>query len=61
MAIDFSFPPEIDELRLKVRDLMDTVVRPTEEKAKVNDWSRRDWVGAILEMRVKPATGDLPL
>ena len=26
--IDFSFPPEVEEIRLKVRDFMDDVVRP---------------------------------
>jgi len=26
--IDFSFPPEVEEIRLKVRALMDDVVRP---------------------------------
>ncbi len=28
MAIDFSFPPEIDELQLKVRKFIAEVVRP---------------------------------
>ncbi|MGH9074677.1 MAG: acyl-CoA dehydrogenase family protein [Acidimicrobiales bacterium] len=33
MAIDFTFGPEIDEVRLQVRDFMDAEVRPAEEKA----------------------------
>jgi acyl-CoA dehydrogenase len=51
MAIDFTFPPEIDEIRFKVRDFMDTVVRPIEEKAEAESWDRDDWVRAIIEMR----------
>ncbi len=51
MAIDFTFPPELDELRHKVRDFMDQIVRPTEEKAAADDWSREDWIKGIIEMR----------
>ncbi len=51
MAIDFTFPPEIDEVRLKVREFMDTVVRPVEEKAAADDWERRDWIKAIGDLR----------
>ncbi len=29
MAIDFSFPPEIDMLRVKVREFIERVVQPT--------------------------------
>jgi acyl-CoA dehydrogenase len=51
MAIDFTFPPEIDEIRFKVRDFLDEVVRPVERKADENDWGRDDWIKAIIEMR----------
>lgn len=51
MPIDFSFPPETDELRLKVREFVDTVVRPIEQKAAGNDWGRDEWVRAIVDMR----------
>ena len=51
MAIDFSFPPEVDEIRRKVRDFVDQVVRPVEEKAEADDWGRDDWIKAIIEMR----------
>jgi len=59
MTIDFSFPPEIEELRLKVRDFMATVVRPVEEKAEGNAWERKDWVQAIIEMRGQAKEWDL--
>jgi acyl-CoA dehydrogenase len=51
MPIDFSFPPELDELRFKVRDFMETVVRPIETKADADKWDRDEWIKAIIEMR----------
>ena len=47
MAIDFSFPEETQHLIAKVREFLDTVVRPAEEK--------------IDSAPVAPAAGDLPL
>lgn len=52
MAIDFSFPPEIDALRLKVRDFIAQVVRPTEEKIAEREGDRRFLITSIIEMRV---------
>jgi len=50
MAIDFTFPPEVDEIRFKVREFMETVVRPLESKvADAED--RSALVKAIVEMR----------
>ena len=51
MAIDFTFPPEIDDIRGRVQRFLDEVVRPIEAKADAEDWSRDQWIGAILEMR----------
>ena len=51
MAIDFTFPPEIEEIRHRVRDFMDTVVRPIEAKADAESFGRDDWVKVIVEMR----------
>ena len=36
MAIDFTFPPQIEEVRLHVRDFIDTEVRPAEEKLRAD-------------------------
>jgi acyl-CoA dehydrogenase len=47
--IDFSFPPEVDELRLKVRSFMDEVVRPAEEKNEGAD--RKEWIRTIISLR----------
>jgi acyl-CoA dehydrogenase len=52
MAIDFSFPPEIDALRLKVRDFIAQVVRPAEARIAERDGDRRFLIQSIIEMRV---------
>jgi acyl-CoA dehydrogenase len=51
MAIDFTFPPEIDTLRLKVRDFVQTVVRPAEAAIAEHEGDRRFMIERILEMR----------
>ena len=53
MAIDFSFPPEIDDVRNRVAAFMDDVVRPVEAEADREQWDRDAWVKAIIEMRGK--------
>jgi acyl-CoA dehydrogenase len=52
MAIDFTFPPEIDALRLKVRDFVATVVRPAEARIKERENDRRFLIQSIIEMRI---------
>ena len=47
--IDFTFSPEVDEIRLKVRQLMDDVVRPKWESIDQND--RGQLVRTIVELR----------
>jgi acyl-CoA dehydrogenase len=49
MAIDFSFPPEIEELRTRVREFVDGVVRPIE--AEIDDEDRTTLRGAVIKMR----------
>jgi acyl-CoA dehydrogenase len=51
MAIDFSFPPEIEALRLKVREFIDTVVRPAEREIEAREGDRRFLIRSIIEMR----------
>jgi acyl-CoA dehydrogenase len=66
MAIDFTLPPDVEEIRLRIREFMDAEVRPAEEKLYANAASssassskssgepeRRDVVGLILAMREK--------
>jgi acyl-CoA dehydrogenase len=49
MAIDFSFPPELELLRHKVREFIDTVVRPTEEA--MDESNRDELVAGVIKMR----------
>jgi acyl-CoA dehydrogenase len=51
MAIDFSFPPELEELRQKVRRFIDEVVRPREREIAAREGDRRFMVEKIIEMR----------
>jgi acyl-CoA dehydrogenase len=53
MAIDFSFPPEIDEIRVRVTTFIGEVVRPIETAADAEQWDRDAWIKAIIEMRGK--------
>jgi acyl-CoA dehydrogenase len=51
LTIDFTFPPEIDEIRGRMREFMQTVVAPAEHKADENGWGRREWVRALIDLR----------
>lgn len=48
--IDFTFPPEVDEVRLKVRRLMDEVVRPAWDATDQHD--RQAARDTIVRLRV---------
>jgi acyl-CoA dehydrogenase len=52
MAIDFSFPPEIEALRLKVREFIRDVVRPAEARIAEHENDRRFLVRSIIDMRI---------
>jgi acyl-CoA dehydrogenase len=49
MAIDFSFPPELEALRAKVREFVDTIVRPLEEQ--LDESNRDQLVSTVIKMR----------
>ena len=51
MAIDFTFSPEIEQVRLKVRQFMDDEVRPAEEKAAASEDDPGAWLTAIIDLR----------
>jgi acyl-CoA dehydrogenase len=57
MSIDFTLPPDVDEVRGRVREFMDEVVRPAEEKLYANapdgEPDRGDIVRMIIELRQK--------
>ena len=53
MAIDFTFPPEVDDIRRRVADFIETEVRPLEAEADELGWERDEWIKAIIECRAK--------
>ena len=58
MAIDFTFPPDIESVRLRVREFVDTEVRPAEEKLRADRGGderadRHALVATIVSLRGK--------
>lgn len=51
MAIDFTFPPEIDSLRQRVRTFIDEIVRPAEARIGEREGDRRFLVEEVIKMR----------
>jgi acyl-CoA dehydrogenase len=52
VAIDFSFPPEIEALRLAVREFVTEVVRPAEAEIARREGDRRFLIQSIIAMRI---------
>jgi acyl-CoA dehydrogenase len=60
MAIDFTLSPELDALRLRVREFIDTVVKPGEQKiGNRDDIARDEYVRTLLGMRNEARTAGL--
>ena len=54
MAIDFTFPAEVEDVRMKVRDFMESEVKPKETTALDGaEDDRRKLLGTIIELRGK--------
>src|SRR5438067_3000739 len=51
--IDFTLPPEIEDLRKRVREFIEEEVRPAEEKLAANESDRSELVRTIIELRGK--------
>ena len=52
MAIDFTLSPEVEAIRLRVREFIQTVVRPAEEKIGDPDkLERSNYIKLLLQMR----------
>jgi len=51
MPIDFTLTPELEDLRIRVREFLDEVVVPTEKTLDESD--RSAYVTALIEMRKK--------
>jgi acyl-CoA dehydrogenase len=59
MAIDFTFPPEIEEQRLRMRAFVDDDVRPTEERLMSDAAGRGDWRAELDRLRSEARALDL--
>ena len=60
MAIDFTLSPELDALRLRVREFIDTIVKPGEQKiGNRDDIARGEYVRTLLGMRNEARTAGL--
>ena len=53
MPIDFCLAPDVEEVRLRVRQFMEDTVRPAEEKLRQDGADRNTYVRAIVELRQK--------
>ncbi len=62
MAIDFTLSPELEELRSRIRDFVDTVVKPVEaeiERDKLDQHDRKAYLSALIGMRKAAADAGL--
>src|SRR3990172_3390744 len=50
MPIDFNLAPDVQEIRLRVRKLMEEEVRPAEDKLRHNEADRNAYIKAIVEL-----------
>ena len=53
MPVDFTLPPDVEEVRLRVRKFMDTNVRPEEERLESNGADRGEYVRTMVGLREK--------
>ncbi len=53
MPIDFQLPPDVEEVRLRVRKFMDAEVRPAEKTLQEREADRNSYVRTIMELRTK--------
>src|SRR3972149_3888386 len=51
MPIDFNLPPDVEEVRQRVRKFMEEEVRPADEKLRQNEADRNAYVQAIVQLR----------
>jgi acyl-CoA dehydrogenase len=51
MAIDFSFGPEVEDARLRMRAFVDDDIRPTEQRLLAETAGRADWRGELDRLR----------
>ena len=52
MSIDFTLTPELEALRVRVRDFIEGVVKPGEQKiGQSEDLDRSDYLTILIGMR----------
>jgi len=51
MPIDFNLPPDVEDVRLRVRKFMDEEVRPAEDELRGRNGDRESYVKAIVGLR----------
>jgi len=51
MTIDFTFPPEVEEARQRMRAFVDEDIRPTEERLLSDAAGRADWRAELDRLR----------
>ncbi|MBV9410151.1 MAG: acyl-CoA dehydrogenase family protein, partial [Acidimicrobiia bacterium] len=59
MAIDFTLPPDIEDIRRRVREFVEGEVRPAEEKLEEAGDDRKALIEMIIEMRQKAKDWEL--
>ncbi len=59
MPIDFNLPPDVEEVRQRVRVFMDEKVRPVEEKLRQEDADRGAYIQAIIGLRGKAREAEI--
>jgi acyl-CoA dehydrogenase len=62
MAIDFTLSPELEEIRRTVREFIDEVVRPAEERMEAENLQETDraaYVKELIELRKEARSRDL--
>ena len=62
MTIDFSLSPELEEIRLQIRNFINTEVKPVEEiieNEKLDETDRDQYISHLIGMRKKAFTEGL--
>jgi len=53
MAIDFTFPPDVEDARRRMRDFVDRDIRPTEQRLTSQSAGRADWRAELDRLRAR--------
>src|SRR3954465_3246159 len=59
MAIDFTLPPDIEEIRRRVREFIEGEVKPAEQKLEEADNDRKALIETIIDLRQKAKDWEL--